>query len=145
MSGNHSMTTHYREKILNSCGYVRIGNTSLFRRFDTLLFSPGVSINQNGKLWFDIREVNIKKSENFRRSFLLVRVVGFESCFFTDMSNMKNIMDRFNSERNGNKVWRFIIDPSLHKIYNRISHTSICAESVKWSNVCEKIKSVIIY
>jgi len=50
---------HWNEDLLTSLGFRRVANTTIFRDANGVtLLSPGVG---EGKLWFDIRQVNVDK------------------------------------------------------------------------------------
>jgi hypothetical protein len=121
MSGNHSPTSlHNIELLTKELGLEKIGRTSLFCREGLLVFSPAVAKNSQGYYWFDIREVNIERKNEFSPSvcLLVVRIVPdqFIVCPF---EQIQSICEAPKTESSGKKKWEFLLVEGFTKIKNR--------------------------
>jgi len=141
MSGNHKDTTEHNIEVLTkSLSLTRIENTSLFRRPGLLVFSPGVAENTNGHYWFDIREANIERKNNYLEAncFLLLRVVPdkFILCRFDKIEKIL-ISPKVS---NGKKAWEFHIIDGFSKIKNRRTDDFIHVQLIDKYKVIELLQ-----
>ncbi len=74
MAGDRSSVTNHNVEILNSVGFKKQSNTSIFRKGELYIISPAVSCGAGDKYWFDIREVNKEKIQGTKNPNLLIRV-----------------------------------------------------------------------
>ena len=64
----------HNEEVVTDQGYKRNGNSSLFGKKGSYLFSPGISTGKHQKYWFDIREKNLQKIEKGSNVNILLRI-----------------------------------------------------------------------
>ena len=72
---NKVNTRDHNIGILQSIGYKKVKNTTVFQNDSKFILSPAVSVGSNGKYWFDIREVNLNRINEDSEALLLVRIV----------------------------------------------------------------------
>lgn len=99
------------EDILINAGFVKVGNSSLYRKNDTLYaFSPGIGRGQHGKYWFDIRLANLQKIATVSepRAWVLLRIVPNWFSFFTLARIQEHMKRNTQDDRaHSGKVWGF--------------------------------------
>ena len=101
---NKINTRDHNLEVLQSFGYRKVSNTTVFTNGSDFILSPAVAESTNGKYWFDVREVNLNRINS--NSLLLVRVVP--DLFILETLNSisallsKQVMD--NRPNSGN-VW----------------------------------------
>jgi len=115
---NKINTREHNLDVLQNLGYQKISNTTVFKNDNNFILSPAVAKSKNGKYWFDIREVNLKRINS--KSILLVRIVP-DLFILETLQNIlpllsKQVMD--NRPNSGN-VWGIYID--IKKPYNKIA------------------------
>lgn len=110
-------TRDHNIEILNGLGFHKVRNTTVFQNGDKFILSPAVSESENGKYWFDIREVNLNRINE--SSLLLVRIVPdlfiLEPLQALSSLFSKQIMD--NRPHSGN-VW------GIHINMNKVSSSA---------------------
>lgn len=142
MSGNHSPTSlHNIDLLTKDLGLEKIGQTSLFCREDLLIFSPAVGKNSQGYYWFDIREANIERMNDFSPSvcLLVVRIVPdrFIVCPF---EQIQGICEAPKTESSGKKKWEFLLIDGFTKIKNRHTDATFAAYALDRRAALEAIK-----
>ena len=73
MMSNRVNTRDHNLEVIQSLGYRKVSNTTIFENGTDFILSPAVAENANGKFWFDVREVNLNRINS--NSLLLVRIV----------------------------------------------------------------------
>jgi hypothetical protein len=109
-------TRDHNIEILNSNGFRKVKNTTVFQKGNQFILSPAVSEGTNGKYWFDIREVNLNRIKD--DSLLVVRIVPD----FFIVEHIKAILTLLTEELmdnrpNSGNVWGFYIE--IHKKLNK--------------------------
>jgi len=107
MAGDHRATANHNIEILNSIGYRKLGNTSIFTNGKYKLLSPAVSCGKGGDYWFDIRQVNVDKVQGDNSS-ILIRIIPnmfirIKLSDFTPMLSEETMRIR----KNSGAVWGF--------------------------------------
>jgi hypothetical protein len=74
MMPNRVNTRDHNLEIIQSFGYRRVSNTTVFKNGSDFILSPAVAESTNGKYWFDVREVNLNRINS--NSLLLVSLSG---------------------------------------------------------------------
>ena len=114
-------TRDHNLDILQSLGYKKFKNTTIFQNGENFILSPAVSENSNGKYWFDIREVNLNRINE--KSFLLVRVVP-DIFILERINSISSLLDisKMDNRPNSGNVWglKIYLINSLNKavLYN---------------------------
>lgn len=117
MSGNHTDTRDNQLKILEKNGYRRIGNTSIFKNGYQILISPSVSINSNGKYWFDVRQAIIDRE--IAINSCLIRIVP-DRLILIKMIELNEILTTpYKKDADGNMTWGFEINFKNQVIINK--------------------------
>jgi len=102
-------TREHNIEVLQSLGYRKVSNTTVFKNGSDFTLSPAVAENTNGKYWFDVREVNLNRINS--SSLLLVRIVPdlfiLETIKSISSLLSKQVMD--NRPNSGN-VWSIHMD-----------------------------------
>jgi hypothetical protein len=135
---NRINTRNHNIEILKSLGYRRESNTTVFKNGSDFILSPAVAEGTNGRYWFDIREVNLKRiNEN---TLLLVRIVPDLFILKTMKSIEPLLSDKLMGNRpNSGNVWSIHINLKKSFIYNiKNKKDEMVVELFKKS---EKIKS----
>ena len=70
---NKVNTRDHNVEVVQSFGYRKVRNTTVFKNGNDFILSPAVAESSNGKYWFDVREVNLNRINS--NSLLLVRIV----------------------------------------------------------------------
>ena len=106
---NRVNTRDHNLEVIQSFGYRKVSNTTVFRNGNDFILSPAVAESSNGKYWFDVREVNLNRINP--DSLLLVRIVPdlfiLETLQTISPLLSKQVMD--NRPNSGN-VWGIYID-----------------------------------
>ena len=109
MMSNKVNTRDHNVEVVQSFGYRKVRNTTVFKNGNDFILSPAVAENSNGKFWFDVREVNLNRINS--NSLLLVRIVPdlfiLETLQTVSPLLSKQVMD--NRPNSGN-VWGIHID-----------------------------------
>lgn len=107
MAGDHRATAKHNIEVLQSAGFNKQGNTSIFTNGQCKLLSPAVSCGQGGHYWFDIREVNVDKIQG-DNSCILIRVIPdmFILVRLDDFSALLS-EDTKRFRKNSGAVWGF--------------------------------------
>lgn len=106
---NKINTRDHNLEVIQSFGYRKVSNTTVFKKGNDFILSPAVAESTNGKYWFDVREVNLNRINT--NSLLLVRIVP-DLFILETLKNIapllsKQVMD--NRPKSGN-VWGIHID-----------------------------------
>jgi hypothetical protein len=123
MSGDHRNTANYKKELLTGSGFKQYRNTSIFLKDNKLILSPAVDKNQQGRFWFDVREVNISRYNPDQHNYFAVvlRIVP-DKYIFMAFSKLQNILKSISkTENTGNKVWSFEIEDMFTSIVNKKS------------------------
>lgn len=97
-------TANHNISVLTEAGWIKQGNTTIFQKGTARLLSPAVSENSNGKYWFDLREVNLKRVGG--KAILLVRVVPNMFVATTLDAISELVSERLKDNRpNSGNVW----------------------------------------
>ncbi|HBH28317.1 MAG: hypothetical protein N839_0005335 [Desulfofustis sp. PB-SRB1] len=124
MAGDHRETANHNIEILQSAGFRKQGNTSIFSNGKTKLLSPAVSCGQGGHYWFDIRQVNLDKVEGYNPHilvriipdmFLLVGLNGFAIMLSEETKRYR---------KNSGAVWGFYTSLSISSRRAKIASTA---------------------
>lgn len=103
---NKINTRDHNFEILESLGYRKVSNTTVFKNGSDFTLSPAVAESANGKYWFDVREVNLCRINT--SSLILVRIVPdlfiLETIKSISSLLSKQVMD--NRPKSGN-VWGY--------------------------------------
>lgn len=114
---NKVNTRDHNVEVVQSFGYRKVRNTTVFKNGNDFILSPAVAENSNGKFWFDVREVNLNRINS--NSLLLVRIVPdlfiLEALQTVSPLLSKQVMD--NRPNSGN-VWGIHID--IRKSTNKV-------------------------
>ena len=106
---NRVNTRDHNLEVIQSLGYRKISNTTIFKNRTDFILSPAVAESSNGKFWFDVREVNLNRINS--NALLLVRIVPdlfiIEKLETISPLLTKQVMD--NRPNSGN-VWGIHID-----------------------------------
>lgn len=139
-------TRNHNLDILQSLGYRKVKNTTIFENGTDFILSPAVSKNTNGKYWFDIRETNLNKINS--NSLLLVRIVP-DLFILETIGSISSLLSKqlmSNRPRSGN-VWGIYID--LKKLLNstflyNINNTSnkISTKLLKKTDINEAVNEI---
>lgn len=71
------------EDVLIDIGFTRVGSSSLYKNeTGVFILSPGISQGKHKKYWFDIRDANLQKMSNSKKSWVLLRIVPGWFAFF---------------------------------------------------------------
>jgi len=108
------------------------------------MLSPAVSENQQGKYWFDIREINLDKFNNreYGLFIIIVRIVP-DNFLVIKFDNLNKIMKTESKvEKNSNKkVYSFEITNKFKRIVNKKDKTYTEVELLSSkSEVIKKLK-----
>lgn len=108
MAGDHRSTTKHNIDILAAAGFIKQGNSSIFKKGDICLLSPGVACGQGGHYWFDIRQVNLKQISSSINPAILIRIVP-DLFVFIKLSDFKTMLSEATRRvrKNSGDVWGF--------------------------------------
>lgn len=117
---------------------------SIFTKAKIFMLSPAVSENQQGKYWFDIREINLDKFNNreYGLFIIIVRIVP-DNFLVIKFDNLNKIMKTESKvEKNSNKkVYSFEITNKFKRIVNKKDKTYTEVELLSSkSEVIKKLK-----
>jgi len=106
---NKINTSKHNLKILDSIGYKKFKNTTIFKNRDDFILSPAVAKNTNGKYWFDIREVNLNQINS--TALLLVRIVP-DLFILETIESISSLLSKktMDNRPNSGNVWSIYID-----------------------------------
>ena len=109
MAGDHRTTANHNIEVLQSVGFRKQGNTSIFNNGECKLLSPAVSCGQGGHYWFDIRQVNLDKIQG-NNSHILVRVIP-DMFILLKLANFTSMLSEgtMRFRKNSGAVWGFYI------------------------------------
>jgi hypothetical protein len=114
---NRINTRNHNIEILKSLGYRKESNTTVFKNGSDFILSPAVAEGTNGKYWFDIREINLKRIN--ANTLLLVRIVPDLFILKTMKSIEPLLSDKLMGNRpNSGNVWSIHINLKKSFIYN---------------------------
>lgn len=104
-------TSDHNIEILQSLGYQKLSNTSIFVNDDNFILSPAVAENTNGRYWFDLREVNLNRVKVSSDPLLLVRIVP-DQFILEKIKNLSVLLsdDVMDNRPNSGNVWGIHID-----------------------------------
>lgn len=113
---NKKSTSKHSLDVLQELGYEKVKNTTVFKRGNDFILSPAVAESKNGKYWFDVREVNLKRINS--NSLLLVRIVP-DLFILETIKSIFSLLSRqvMDNRPNSGNVWGVHID--LDKLSNK--------------------------
>ena len=135
MAGDHRATTNHNANVLVSAGFIKQGNSSIFKKNNSCFLSPGVACGKGGHYWFDIRQVNLNQISSSVLPAILVRIVP-DLFVFINLSEFKNMLSEETKRvrKNSGDVWGF---------YMSIDNTNKVAKIVSSANSSQHITSKI--
>ena len=142
MAGDHRETANHNIEVLQSAGFTKKGNTSIFKKGSNSMLSPAVSCGKGGHYWFDIREVNVDKIQG-ENAYILIRIIP-DMFILIKLVNFSFLLseDTKRYRKNSGAVWGFYT--SINTIEKRAKIVSSADSSLSHGVPILDLEEIVI-